>query len=465
MTAPPTTPSPAPAPAPSPASGPAPAQVPPPQPRPLARLLDQRVERLRRASTTTPGRFGLIGIGLLLLISVSGLFAALGVAQRSSSMDSLVGQSEPRAAAAQELYRALSDADATASRAFLAAGLEEPDVRERYARDIAQAGAALVTAAGGTADEASGPIAEIATQLPVYTGLVEAARTNNRQDLPLGAAYLREASGLMRERLLPAASEVYRIETAKQNADHDAADDLPVVELLLGLAVIAGLVAAQRYFTRRTNRLVNVGLLAATGAVAVWLLWSMIAVLIQVDDVNDSERAGSAQVEVLVQARIAALEARTDELLTLVVRGAGTEYEDRYVERRQQLGDATTGLLAVARARATDDAVRVNLDSAIRNAQSWQTAHVELRSRDDSGAYRPAVDLAILPTEDSTDTAFGRLEGDLIQAIERTSTAFRTEVADARSSLGGLVAGIVILTLVAAVGAGIGIWQRFREYW
>jgi hypothetical protein len=37
-------------------------------------------------------------------------------------------------------------------------------------------------------------IADITTELPIYTGLVERARVNNRQGLVVGVAYLRRAS-------------------------------------------------------------------------------------------------------------------------------------------------------------------------------------------------------------------------------------------------------------------------------
>ena len=145
---------------------------------PLARAVDDRVRQLRQASRTTPGRFGGIGIGLLLLIALTGLLTAAGAAQRANAIDSLVNESEPRASAAQQLYLALSEADATASRAFLSGGLEPPEVRQRYDDAIARAGTALAVSSSGASDETAEQLTKIAAQLPVYTGLVEAARAN-----------------------------------------------------------------------------------------------------------------------------------------------------------------------------------------------------------------------------------------------------------------------------------------------
>src|SRR5436190_893333 len=87
-------------------------------------------------------------------------------------------------------------------------------------------GAALV-AIGATDSRRSAPqaaraIAAIAASLPEYTGLVETARANHRQGFPVGAAYLRDASELMRGRILASAGDLYRLETLRLN-DHQAA--------------------------------------------------------------------------------------------------------------------------------------------------------------------------------------------------------------------------------------------------
>lgn len=443
----------------APPTAPAPART-----SPLARAVDDRVQQLRQASRTTPGRFGGIGVGLLLLIALTGLLTAAGAAQRANAIDSLVNESEPRASAAQQLYLALSEADATASRAFLSGGLEPPDVRQSYDDAIARAGTALAVSSSGASDETAEQLTKIAAQLPVYTGLVEAARANNRQGLPVGAAYLRDASSLMRE-LLPAAREVYRLESANQAADVDAADDFPTAAVLFGLALLAGLVAAQLYLTRRTNRMVNVGLAVATGAVALWLLWSVIAVVAQLNNLDDSTRRGSAQMEVLAQARVAAAEARADETLTLVARGDGKAYQDHFVQTVGELGDAQSGHLGEASALATDDAVRAEVDSAIQQLADWRQVHDQVRSADDGGEYVRAVELAISPDDGSAGSTYGRLEANLAKAYGLTKEAFNAEAASARAALTGLTAGIVVLTLIAAAGAGWGVWQRVREYW
>ena len=112
---------------------------------------------------------------------------------------------------AEDLYLALADADATASTIFLRAGVEPPELRARYLEDLQRAGRQLatITADRDLSATAQDAIATISEALPEYASLVEAARTNNRLDFPVGAAYQREASHLMSSTILPAATTVF----------------------------------------------------------------------------------------------------------------------------------------------------------------------------------------------------------------------------------------------------------------
>ena len=57
--------------------------------------------------------------------------------------------------------------------------------------------------------EAAAAAETLGSDLPIYADLVEAARTNSRLELLVGAAYLRRASELMRTEILPAATAIY----------------------------------------------------------------------------------------------------------------------------------------------------------------------------------------------------------------------------------------------------------------
>jgi hypothetical protein len=427
-----------------------------------------RLQAITAAARTTPGRYGVITIMLLVLGAAFGLVSAVSLDRRSDALAELVTSSEPLAIAAQDIYRALSDADATAASAFLAGGVEPREVRRRYENDLAQAGSALAAAASAatTSEQAGRSITQLSTYLPVYSGLVEQARANNRRGVPLGAAYLREASGLMQSTLLPAARQLYESETARLAATEDRAGPIPVAEVLLGLLAIAALVAAQVYLRRRTNRVLNLGLLVATVASGLVLLWLVVAAVGVAVNVGQARDRGSALVQQLATARIAALEARGAETLTLVARGAGTEYEKQYAQRSDLLGgaDGRSGLLGQARDGVDDPTVRTLVQDAIDRQQVWRAAHAEIRRLDNSGAYGDAVLVAIGPQANGAGPAFTALDDSLGKAIGLSRQRFDAEIASARSTLAWSVPGVVLLTLIAVAGAVWGMWQRLKEY-
>ncbi|WP_203657331.1 hypothetical protein [Actinocatenispora rupis] len=406
---------------------------------------------------------GLLVVALLLGLGF-GVAAVSGVLQRSGLVDDVRTRSGPLTVQSQQLYRALSDADATAATAFLSGGIETPAASRRYQKDIAAASKALATTAGSGGADADA-VEQLTTQLPVYTGLVETARVYNRQGLPLGAAYLREASGLMREKLLPAAQRLYRAETAQLADDRDGAALFPFVAVPLGLLLLAGLVVGQVWLTRRTNRLVNPGLLAASVAAVLGLLWLTVSWGALAADLRDGETHGSAQVQTFAQARLLALQARADESLTLVARGNGASFERDFQRRMTDLvgRDGKGGLLGAAYDGADAD-MRRALDGAVADVAAWRGAHRQVRALDDGGRYPEAVDLAIGAEKGSAATAFGALDDRLGGAIDAANGRSGRAADAADGTQTGAAVGLGLLTVVVVVGAAVGIQRRAAEY-
>src|SRR5262249_36272236 len=151
---------------------------------------------------------------------------------------------------AQDVYVHLADADATASNAFLrcSAGVcghrfeNDAALQKRYEDDVTAATAVLPALArrANTAD-AKTAVATITKALAVYTGYVEAARANNRQGFPVGAAYLHEASTLIRSVVLPAATTVYEDAQVQLDASDQAGGSSTETSAVVTIGVIVGL--------------------------------------------------------------------------------------------------------------------------------------------------------------------------------------------------------------------------------
>lgn len=427
-------------------------------------------DTLRRTAGTTPGRLGLAMVGLVVLSLLTGVIGLLSIQGKASTLDDLTTHREPFSAAAQQMYRSLSDADATAASAFLSSAVEPPTLRVRYQTDIAQAGAALAVAATDIAgvSEATRPLSQLSTGIPVYTGLVERASANNAQGYPVGSAYLREADHLMQSTLLPAAQALYAVDTRRLVSAQDDATSFPWAAAVLVVVLLVALVAAQRYVRRRTNRVINLGLLVATVAVVVALVWSATGLILETVHVDQGRSAGSAPAGVLAQARTNALQARTDEMLTLVARG-GQDYTTPFNALASDVGgkDGSGGLLGQVRASSSDAIMTGQVNQAITAATSWFNLHNQATLANQSSKFQLAVNITLgsggAGTADEA-AAFDKVDNALAKAIGQARSVFADQTGTASGWLTALPIGVLVLLVLAAAGVAVGLWQRLREY-
>ena len=354
---------------------PAPDTRPAPGPRP-------DIDQFLRARTT-PAKLRLLLVGLVVLCLVWGALAAWVVSQRAAGANNAVSSSETLSLDGQQIYRALSDADATAAAGFLSGGLEPINGTPRYRADIARAAAHLAsaTAAAGHTPAAR-DLATLSAGLPVYTGEVQTARADNRLGLPLGAAYLREASALMRGTLLPAARNISAEADAQLAGASGQATGLPLALVLLVAAVIVGYVLyrAQRWLLRRTHRRLNVGLVVASVAGVISLLWLAIALTVARGDLLQARDHGSTPVAALAQADIAALRARADESLTLIDAQGDDSFQADYLAIQHRLGPGPGTLLTNAARAAQGSPGGGSALAATTAATAWYKAHKTVRA-------------------------------------------------------------------------------------
>ncbi|WP_369259390.1 hypothetical protein [Streptomyces sp. R35] len=460
-----------------PQSGPTAPQgaTPPPDATPARRTAwAEGVDRLRTAATTEPGRLRIIGAVLALLVVAFGTVTAWQMTERSTAADDVLHSSQPLSASAADIYRSLADANTAASSGFLAGGQETKASRDRYELDIKTAAAKLITAANSSdpGSPSAKTITELNKLLPEYKGLIERARANNRQGFPLGGAYLRYANEKMQQEMLPKAQDLYQRENQRLNADYADAKPYPWAAIGLGVLAIGGLVWAQRRNYRRTNRVLNQGLLAASAASAVVLLWLVVGHSVARAGLNESYDHGVRSLNVLHDARIASLKARGNENLTLVSRGAQTktladkttvdQYDYDFGEDMKSL----TKNLAAAADLSDDQAGAQPVKAATANMKVWKSRHKAAAKANENGEYQDALNRVIGgdPKHPPTGECFDGVDKNLAIALTREETEFKQAAGDGLDAMTGLPVGAAILAVLAAAGALLGIGRRLSEY-
>ncbi len=168
-------------------------------------------------------------------------------------------------------------------------------------------------------------MSRIATLIPEYVGLVAEASANTRAGNTVGGSYQRLASDLMATSILGQTNLLVTAYGDRVDADYRRAtgghgEDLLL--LVLAFALVA-LVGAQVYVHRRTRRILNAGLLAATGALGALAVACLFLLGGQQSRLSAAQRGDFVPMTLLAASRTLALEARTCEYLSLASLGNG----------------------------------------------------------------------------------------------------------------------------------------------
>ncbi|MFF8710904.1 hypothetical protein ACF07T_05585 [Streptomyces sp. NPDC015184] len=421
-------------------------------------------DRMRAAATTEPGRLRVIGAVLALLVVAFGGVTVLEVQDRARSANDVVEHSQPLSSHAADIFQSLAAADAAVTEGFLAGRQEPAGTRKDYDEAIGNTYKWLQAAASDTSasQESKKQITKLYEGLPRYVQLVERARDHNRQGFPLGGAYLRYANEQMTGKLLPAAELLYGAETERLGRDRDEARSWPFLSTGLGLVALGALYWAQRRDCRRTNRVFNRGLLLATAASTVVLLWLAAGHTVARSELRDADVHGQQSLDVLNTARISSLKARADENLALVARGSvlTPQGKDKYET------DFTTGMaeldkqLRKAEKLAEDTEGRTPVGKALAAAEEWNRIHKAARESENAGDYAGARQ----KIDQSKASSYKQVGDTLEAARDHEEGQFREAAKSGRGALSLLPFGAALLALLGAGAAIAGVNRRVSEY-
>ncbi|GCE42000.1 possible membrane protein [Rhodococcus wratislaviensis] len=406
---------------------------------------------------STPGRLSVLAVVLVVATLAAGTVTSAINAARQQEIETLRTYSEPLADAAQNLYSALSIADAAAAASFIFGGVEPAVVRERYSQAVGDASNALVTASNGVdpADaEALGLLSEVSRRFAEYTSLVSTARANDRWGNPIGITYLRSASSMMQGTILPLAHRLCAEQWKAVAATQARTTRLPVATFAVTATALVGLVLAHVYLTRKSRRLFNPGLIVAMLLMVTLLVWSTTAFGMSTSAGERARVDGAQPLSAIAAARILAQQARADEMLGVLQRGSDPQSEVDFSRHSTVLA----GILDHHRNSAGGVA-----DAAVA-FEGWRSTHELLQQTLVNGDYPAAAAMAVDTGALAPTAKSSALDEALQSAINQLTGEEREATTEAYRSTSLLTVGAVVLGVLAGFSVGGGIWPRLNEY-
>ena len=297
---------------------------------------------------------------------------------------------------------------------------------------------------------------DIQRDLPVYAALNERARVNQRMGNPVGVAYMSEASGIMRSRMLVAASEVNALTRADVAAEMRRLSQPQWIPLSGLLAALAFLLLAQWWLWRVFRRRLNRGFLAATLAIVVSLCWVGVSNFQSWRNGSVGYERAAQPWEELTAARIDALETRTDETFALLRRQSVVHSSRAFDGTYASVSGALGTVESYGGSQQPIDDARAALNT-------WAYEHNELVAALNTGSYDQAA--ALLASGGAAgETASRELDATLSELIASSRGSTRAYIDASLDATRRVSAAVALLSVLAVMCIWLGIRRRLGEY-
>jgi hypothetical protein len=235
--------------------------------------------------------------------------------------------------------------------------------------------------------------------------------------------------------------------------------------VVAAVVLFVALVAAQVFLRRRTNRVFNVGMVAATAVSVLLIGWTLFSLVTEGNQVA-AARDRTDALNTLAQARVTAFGAKSDESFALIARGNGASKYDALRSAVKDLGgpNFNGGFLGEAVRRAAAGEERSSMNGAVAAFKSFLAAHANIEQLDSTGQAQQAIAAALAAGPGTANGAFDTFD----QAIQRVSVLtqqeFDAHIRSARGHMTGLAIGISLAFLLVAILVLYGFQQRIGEY-
>jgi hypothetical protein len=443
---------------------------------------------------TTPGRLRL-GMFLTFILAIGFALAGyIGVNSARDSVNTIARDAVPSIVTAQTVRVKLLEMDALASQEFLAGGADSgAQARTKYESVRKELGEQLTIAAKNISfgKDEQGPLELLMEKVQTYTGLVEAARANNRQGLPVGAAYLRMASSMLHAEMLPQTQAIDKLNVSQLDAEYVSFKSGSMVNIAIitaaGVALLGTLAYLQIFIAGRMRRRFNLPLLGASAAVILLTAYSLVGMTLQRSNLGEAREASFNSAYNWLEARGAAYDAKTDQSLYLIALGAGAKYEESMKLKVEKLAPMNLSAATINEAAAgriswkglfadeitagsgsgkDNTSARADALNALNALRAYLEQDARIRSYDKSGKRAEAVNLALGNGSANQDAqkAFDDFNQVLTANLKKATASFDQSVASAESNINLLDLAFIIVSLLVVALAYFGLTPRINEY-
>jgi len=415
--------------------------------------------RLGGMTGTTPGKLRLGMFAIFILAICFAIAGYVGVSGARSSVNTIARDAVPSIVTAQSVRVKLLQMDSLAAQEFLAGGAASgAQARVKYEAVRKELGEQLTVAAKNISfgrDEQT-PLETLMDKVQAYNGLVEAARANNRQGFPVGAAFLRMASTMLHDEMLPQTQAIDQLNVKQLESEYANFKSASVIHIgfivASGLALLVVLAYMQIFISKKMRRSFSIPLLAASAVVVALTAYSTVGMTLQRSNLGTAKESSFVSAYNWLEARGAAYDAKTDQSLFLIALGAGAKYEESAKIKVQKLTAAATG---------NQQGSSENALSALRN---YVQQDERIRTYDKTGKRSEAVNLALGNGTQEAQKAFDDLNQALTANLTTATTSFEASIASAESNINYLDLVFIILSLVVVALGYFGLTPRINEY-
>ena len=383
--------------------------------------------------------------------------------------------------AAERVRSLLADANGNFANVLLVGDADDGPFMSAFRQDVRDAMTALAQAAQNVTygEEETGPIVTMMRGAAEYEHLVGQARgaggTAGHKASPADA---KAADTLMHFTILPAAAALDRVNfehLTESYLRHRTLAPLTLTAMgLIGLVSLGVLGAAQYWLFRRTKRLLNPGLAAATGVILLVGLWSLAAAIRAEEQIRVAKADAFDSVSALSAAQSVANDANAAESFWLLAHGDATA-QDRWAKlfaaRSARLvavpvaqaktetaaGRKFGGYLGDELANITFTGEKAAADATLAAWGDYLTIDRRIRDLEGAGRTAEAVDLDVGSKEGQSNWAFARFNNALARVTEINQRAFEGAVAASEGLVDTTLLGCVAVAwLLACLGVWIG---------